>query len=390
MQPRIEDDRLLAGLGNFVEDNAPAGSLSMVFLRSPVAHGTIATLDTSNARKAPGIHAVITATDLDAAGFQAFHSRAQVNDISGAGMKEPARPVLARDKVVYVGQAVAAIVADNETAALDALELIDMDIEDLPVVSDVRDAASAPAIWPEAPRNRAFTWQTGNLEQTEVAFAKADHVVELTVAHPRIAISPVETRGCIARYDAGSDQYELITPSQGVVGVRSALADCLVIPEKKLRVITGDVGGSFAVKIWPYPEQAVALFAARLTGKPVKWQSGRIESFGADIMGRARVDHARLALDNNGMFLGFSIHATADMGAFLNTAAPLIVTEGSVRTLGNVYKVPGTSFTVDAMFTNMVPTDAYRGAGKPESTATMERLIDIAARELKWIRWQSG
>lgn len=380
--PRIEDDRLLRGHGQFTDDLFPSDGLAMVILRSPVAHGRISNLDVADAERASGVRAVITARTLANGGVGTLDTGASVDDISGQSMNNPPRPVLATDKVVYVGQPVVAIIAESVTAAADALEQITLDIEDLPVVSHVADAARSPAIWPEAPGNRAFTWEHGNTAQTEAAFASADHVVELTVDHPRIAISPVETRACVASYSADNDTFELIAPSQGVVGLRRALSACLDIAPERLRVITRDVGGSFAVKIWPYPEHVCALFAARLTGSPITWLCDRIESFGADIMGRARIDHARLALSKDGLFQAFSIHATTDMGAFLNTAAPLIVTEGSVRTLGNVYKVPGVSFRVDAMFTNLVPTDAYRGAGKPETTTTMERLIDVAAREL--------
>jgi carbon-monoxide dehydrogenase large subunit len=170
------------------------------------------------------------------------------------------------------------------------------------------------------------------------------------------------------------------------VGLRGSLSDCLGIAPDRLRVITRDVGGSFAVKIWAYPEQALALIAARETGQTVRWASSRIDSFGADVMGRARVDHARLATDENGKFLAFSLHSTADMGAFLNSAAPVIVSEGSMRTLGGVYDIAAMTFTVDAMFTNAMPTDAYRGAGKPESNSTLERLIDVAAYQMNWDR----
>ncbi|MGB7301067.1 MAG: xanthine dehydrogenase family protein molybdopterin-binding subunit [Burkholderiaceae bacterium] len=382
MTARIEDNHLLTGDGNFLDDDTPENCLVMCVLRSPVAHGQIRRLDINTAQQSDGVVAIITAQDLLGQGIGPLNCRATVNDISGQPMREPLRNILATGKVVYVGQPVAAVIATTTSAAMDALDAIELEIDDLPAVVDVTQASTKEAIWPEIPENRSFTWHLGNTAESTAAFGAATHVFEVTVAHPRIAIAPIETRGCLASYDAATKQFQLVTPSQGVVSLRAAMSECLGVDLKSVRVITNDVGGSFAVKIWPYPEQVLALVAARQTRQPVKWVGGRIESFGSDIMGRARVDHARLATDANGKFLGFTIDAQADMGAFLNTAAPLIVTEGSVRTLGNTYRIPATTYTVNAMFTNLVPTDAYRGAGKPESTATLERLIDIAANEL--------
>lgn len=387
MLTRIEDRALLTGAGRFIDDESGGDHLHLVVLRSPVAHGSIRSLDTDAARKMPGVRAVLTATELADEGLGPLQSRSGVTDVNGQPMREPKRPVLAEQKLVYVGQPVAAIVAQTLWQAMDALEAIDLVIDDLPPVVDLASAGSAPAIWPDAPGNCCFEWEHGNAEETKALFETADHVVELTVDHPRIAISPIETRGCLASFDPNNERFELVTPSQGVVSIRAALSEVLGITTEKLRVVTRDVGGSFAVKIWPYPEHALTLLAAKLTGSPVKWICSRTESFGADAMGRARVDKARLALQNDGTFLAMEIDALADMGAFLNTAAPAIVTEGSVRTMGHSYRVPGLLYRVRAMLTNKTPVDAYRGAGKPETTCTIERLIDVAAAELGFDRF---
>lgn len=387
MTTRIEDHALLIGAGRFIDDEQRPGQLHMAILRSAVAHGSIRTLNTDAALAMPGTRAVLTAAELanEQVGF--LRCRAKVIGVDGAPMLEPDRPILADKKVVYVGQPVAVVIAQSQSQALDAIEQIVLEIDDLPVVSNVEQALSKPAIWSEIPHNLSFEWEHGNSEQMKAGFEASDHIVELTVHHPRIAISPIETRGCLAQFDAQTGRYELITPSQGVVGLRAALSEVLAISPENLRVITRDVGGSFAVKIWPYPEQVLALVGARLTGSAVKWIGSRIESFGSDVMGRGRVDHARLALSKEGEFLALQINSKADMGAFLNTAAPAIVTEGSVRTIGHVYKIPGMSYHVQALLTNKGPVDAYRGAGKPETVSTVERLIDVAAEELGFDRF---
>ncbi|MGH1358663.1 MAG: xanthine dehydrogenase family protein molybdopterin-binding subunit [Burkholderiaceae bacterium] len=382
MPARIEDKALLTGAGRFIEDESVSGQLSMVVLRAPAAHGLISRLDAREAQGMPGVRLVLTAKELADHGIGHFASRARVTGVDGQPMREPPQPILADTKVVYVGQPVAAVVAQTLSQALDAVERMVFEFEELPLVADVMQAADGAAIWPDIPRNLSFEWVGGNPEQTQAAFDAADHVVELTVHHPRIAISPIETRGCLASFDQTSGQYTLVTPSQGVMSLQAALSAVLGAESERLRVMTHDVGGSFAVKIWPYPEQVLSLLAARLTGSPVKWVGTRSESFSSDIMGRGRIDHARLALSKAGEFLALQIDSTADMGAFLSAAAPAIVTEGSVRTMGHVYRIPGMSYRVQAYLTNKVPVDAYRGAGKPETVSTLERLIDVAAHEL--------
>jgi carbon-monoxide dehydrogenase large subunit len=379
-----KDQHLLTGQAQFTEDLIPANSLHSVFLRSPVGHGHIRQIDIAAAAALPGVKAIYLAADLRAAGITPMRSRAAVTSRDGNPMVEPARPVLADTMVKYVGQPIAMVVADDIAAASDAMEAIDLDIEALPAVNDPETAVhdSAPQIWPEAKNNQSFDWDVGNAAETATHFAEAAHVVRLTVRHPRIAISPMETRACVASYDSDSHRFTLITPSQGVVSLRAALADILAVDESQMHVITPAVGGSFAVKIWPYPEQALCLFAARALCQNVAWTGSRNEAFLADVQGRARVDHARLALDANGHFLAFEVNAVADLGAFLNTVAPMIVTAGAVRVFSQCYRIPGLYYRVQGVFTNAVPVDAYRGANKPESAATLERLIDLAADEI--------
>jgi aerobic carbon-monoxide dehydrogenase large subunit len=370
-----EHARLLAGRGRYVDDERPEGALHMAVLRSPAAHGEIVALETEAAGAVPGVRLVLSSADL--AGIGPLAARATVE-----GMVEPRRPVLAEGRVLHVGQPVAAVVAETEAAALDALEALGLDIAERPAVIDVAAAAEAEPIWPEAPGNRAFAWERGNADETARLIAGAAHLVELTVAHPRIAIAPIEPRGCVAAFDAATGRFTLTTPSQGVVSLRTALSACLDVPPDRLRVLTHDVGGSFAAKIWPYPEHVLALLAARACGRPVRWTATRTDAFLGDAPGRGRLDRAQLALDADGRFLAFRIEALADMGAFLNTAAPGIVTQGAVRPFAQLYRIPGQHYRVEAVFTNAHPTDAYRGAGKPETTATLERLIDVAAREM--------
>lgn len=381
---RFEDDRLLTGRGRYVDDVRPDGALVMRVLRSPIAHGTITALDVTVARAMPGVRLVLTANDLRDDGVKPMTPLGRMANTDGTPAIEPHRPVLAETTVMFVGQPVAAIVADTEALAEDALEAIDLDIAEKPAVTDVELAAKpdAPQLWTAAPGNLGLDWLKGNREETDDAFAQAAHVVELTVKHPRLAIAPVETRAVIGAYNQETGRYTLITPSQGVMSLKAAMASYLDVEPDRMRVITEDVGGSFAVKIWPYPEQVLALVSARRTERPVAWSASRTESFVADAMGRGRADRAALALDAEGRFLGFRIDTLADIGAFWNAVSQTIVTTGAVRVLGHVYKIPAMTYRVQGIFTNATPTDAYRGAGKPESVGTLERLIDVAAGRL--------
>lgn len=381
---RLEDDRLLTGRGRYVEDLRPEGALTMAVLRAPAAHARLTRLDVAAARAADGVHLVLTAADLDRLGVGPMDARARIDNSDGSPMVEPLRPVLAGETVRYLGEPVAAVIAESEPAALDALEAIELDFDECPAVLDPEAALAEgeTAGHGEAPGQVGLDWEKGDAEATARAFAEAAHVVELTVRHPRIAIAPLETRGCLGSFDAETGRYTLWTGSQGVVSLRSAMADYLDVPEDRVRVVTEDVGGSFAVKIWPYPEQVLVLAAARQTGRPVKWIASRSESMASDAMGRGRIDRAALALDADLRFTGFRIDALADVGAYWNAANASIVTLGACRVFGHCYRIPGLHYRVRGVFTNAVPTDAYRGAGKPETVSTLERLIDVAAVRL--------
>jgi carbon-monoxide dehydrogenase large subunit len=384
---RFEDNALLRGEGQFTDDianhysgNSASNTLTMVVLRSPVAHGTITRLDTKIAENMPGVAAVLTASDDDIAAIKPMKCRASV---SGSQLHEPDRPVLAKDRVMHVGEAVAAVVASTLHQAQDAAEAIELEIDSLPAVANVEESQSAGPLWPGIDANRAFSWETGNGEDTTDLFTQAHHITRLTVKHPRVCISPVEPRAVLAEYDEHLHQYTLTTASQGVISLQRSLSAFMGIEKSQLRVVTKDTGGSFAVKIWPYAEHILALIAARKTGCAIKWVSTRTEALQTDAMGRGRVDHAELALDEKGNFLAFRINALADMGAYLNAVAPAVATSGAVRVFGQAYRIPGLHYRVQGLYTNTMTTDAYRGAGKPESSSTLERIIDVAASELK-------
>ncbi|WP_420405874.1 xanthine dehydrogenase family protein molybdopterin-binding subunit [Nisaea sp.] len=385
---RREDDRLLTGHGLYVDDLQPENVAHAVVVRSAYAHARLVSVAVEDARAAPGVLAIVTGEDLLREGVGMMRSRMPMIGHDGAPMIEPDRPALAQGAAKYAGQPVALVVAETKAAALEAAELVNIEYDDLEPVTELERAVSpdAPQLWPEAPGNVSLDWRIGNGGEVDAAIAAADHVVELTVQHPRAVIAPVEPRGCVGEYDAVTGKYVLHTPSQGVVMLRAAMAEALGVDETRMRVITNDVGGSFAAKIWPYPEQILCLLAARLTGRPVKWIAERTESFVADAPGRGRLDRATLALTRDGKITAFRIDALADMGAFLNAVNPSIVTKGAVRVFTSCYKIEAAEYRVKAVFTNATPTDAYRGAGKPESAGTLERIIDYACDKLGFDR----
>lgn len=385
---RREDDRLLTGHGLFIDDLLPEKTAHAVIVRSAMAHARILSVATDDALQVPGVLTVLTGADLTREGVGPMKSRAPMVSHDGTPMIEPDRPALAQGAAKFAGQPVAMVVAETLSAALDAAELVEIDYDELPSVTDLARAAEpdAPQVWDEAPGNVSIDWRIGNGGQVDTAIAEADHVVQLTVAHPRAVIAPVEPRGCVGEFEPATGKYVLHTPSQGVVMLRAAMAEALGTDESNVRVVTNDVGGSFAVKIWPYPEQLLCLLAARVTGRPVKWVAERTESFVADAPGRGRLDRATLALTRDGRITAFRIDALGDMGAFLNAQNPAIITKGAVRVFTSCYKIEAAEYRVKAMFTNATPTDAYRGAGKPESAGTLERIIDFACDQLGFDR----
>ena len=368
---RIEDHRLVTGRGRFVDDLPFPDALHAHILRSPYAHARILSLDVEEARAVDGVVAVVTAADLKRDRIGALPCRTPVTSRDGSPMQAPDRPVLAEEVVRFVGDGVAMVVANTADIARDAAELIEVDYESLDACTDVRES-----------RERCFDWEMGDGEVVEAAFARADRICALDVVNNRIVVNPIETRSAIAEYDAQSDRYTLYTQTQGVHSLRKSLAESVLgVALDRLRVVTYEVGGSFGMKIFTYPSQALVLYAARLLGRPVKWVGDRGDAFLTDAHGRDHFHHAEIALDADGRFLALRVHVWANLGAYLSNAAPLIPTDSLQRVFGHVYDIPALYLRVEGMLTNTTPVDAYRGAGKPEIITTVERLIDRAAME---------
>ncbi len=378
--PRLEERKLLTGAGQFTADVRPADAVHAVFVRSPHAHARIIAIDTEAARRAGGVLAVLTGDDAQAAGLGRLRCPLK---LPGHAMFDPQRPILATGIARFVGEAVACVVAETAAQAIDAAELIAVEYQPLASVTDTAAAFAGAQIWPQAANNTSFDWSAGDAEATEQAFAGAARVVSLDIANNRVAVAPLETRCALARYDAASDRYFLHTPSQGVFFIRDCLAEQVFhIRAEQLDVVTGDVGGAFGMKIVPYPEHACVLWAAKVTRRPVVWVSERTESFLTDTHARDHVTRASLALDAQGRILALKHDVVASLGAYLSAVSPTVPTVGYAKMAPSVYAIPAMHIRVRGVFTNTAPTDAYRGAGKPEALFVLERLIDTAAREM--------
>jgi carbon-monoxide dehydrogenase large subunit len=384
---RREDVRLLTGAGVFVEDRPAAGMAHAVVLRSPHAHARIRAIDVAAARGAPGVLAVLTGEDAATAGLRPipcdFTLPAFPGSPKGAGIVKPPYPVLAGDRVRYVGDPVAFVVAETREAARDAAELVAVDYDVLPAVTDLARAVEpgAPLLWDEAPGNVAFTWSAGDRASVDAAFAGAKHVIRLEVVNNRVVVSAMETRGALGEWDAATGRYTLRTASQMPHGLKSHVAQVLGTPEESVRVVIADVGGGFGAKNALYPEHALVLWAARQIGRPVCWIGDRAEAFLADYHGRGNLTRAALALDGDGTFLGLRIETLADLGGYVAPKGPLSPTSNTPALAGS-YRTPAIHVSVRGVFTNTQPTDVYRGAGRPEAIYALERLVDAAAREL--------
>jgi carbon-monoxide dehydrogenase large subunit len=381
---RVEDERFLTGRGRFVDNIAPPDALVAYFVRSPVANGRIRKLDTAKAQAVRGVAAVLTGADLAASGIGPLPCIANVTSSNGTAGVEPRRTALAETCVRHVGDPVALIVADRLATCLDAAEQVGLDIESLPSITDLKTAAgdNAPTIWPEAPGNIAFDWETGDRAGVEAALASAAHVIELEVVNNRIAISPIEPRALVASWIPELEAFSLLTCSQGVHEHRRVLSRIFDMPDEPIHVQTPDVGGGFGIKAMVYPEQVACMAAARRLGRPVRWQSGRIEAFLSDNHGRDHVDRVRLALDADGRITALAVDTLANLGAYLSTIAPMMPTMVFSNIMGGSYAIPAVHVRSRGVFTNMVPVDAYRGAGVPESLYLLERAIDVAAQRL--------
>ena len=382
---RVEDRRFLTGEGRYLDDIAFDGQLHARILRSPYAHAEIRSIDTAAAVAVPGVVAVLTGAEVAADGLGDIPPGALVTNRDGSSNYVPSRPALARERVRFVGEPVALVLAESLAAARDAVEQIVVDYDDLPAVVATDEALSADAaqIYTEAPNNLCLDWEKGDQAATEAAFASADRIVTLDHINSRVVVNPIEPRGCIGLWDPDSESYTLYNAGQAVHGISRMLATAVfkTTPDK-LRVISPDVGGGFGTKNFVYPEMALVLWAARRLDRPVKWISDRTEGFISDTQGRDHVMRAELALAADGRFLGLRIASTANIGAYVSTFGAMIPTNPVAVVLGGVYDIPAIHYRVKGVFTNTVPVDAYRGAGRPEASYAIERLVDLAAREL--------
>ena len=376
---RKEDEALLRGAGRYVGDFAPKDTLHAAVLRSPHAHARFRVRDVSGARAMSGVALVLSGADIASLG----HLPCQA-ELPGVRIAVPPYPILAIEHVRHVGDAIAFVVADTVEHARDAVEAIEVDWDPLPHVIGAAAAIvkQAPVVWPEPGSNIAFEVALGDADATAKAFARAVHTVSLTVLNQRLVTNYLDTRGVVAEHDPGQDRLTLTLSSQGSHSVRDILCrDVLQIDTSRMRVVTPDVGGGFGTKLFAYREYALAAVAARHLGRPVKWVADRSEHFLADAQGRDNITTAKLALDRDGRFLALDIDLLADMGAYLSCYGPFIPFIGAGMSPG-VYDIPACRVRVRGVFTNTLPVDAYRGAGRPEAAYVIERLVDVAAREL--------
>jgi carbon-monoxide dehydrogenase large subunit len=381
--PRTEDPRLLRGDGRYTDDVSLPGEAHAFVFRSPYAHGRITRLDVAAARTAPGVLDVLVAADLDAEGCNAMFFARPLKNRDGSDMRTPHRPVLAGDRVRFRGEAVAMVVAQSAAQAKDAAELIELDVDALPAVTDAKAALAegAPCLHEDAPGNLSLDWEYGDAQAVERAFAGARHVTRLTLRSNRLVVSALEPRAAVAIFEEG--RYRLHAPSQGVFGFRNSLAEKILgVTREELHVLTPDVGGSFGMKSAPYPEYVALLVAARRLGRPVKWCDERSDSFVSDQHGRDSYADAELAFDADGRILAGRVQVHCNLGAYLTAVGPNMHTRNVPRNFPGPYRVALFHSRTFAAFTNTTPIGAYRGAGRPEGVYYMERLLDTAAREM--------
>jgi carbon-monoxide dehydrogenase large subunit len=382
---RVEDRRFITGHGNYVDDIQRPRQSYAFMLRSPHAHARIAAIDAAAARSAPGVLAVFTGEDLARDGIGPIPCLSAVTNRDGSPSVLPPHPAIARGRVRHVGDTVAMVVAGSAGAARDAAELITVDYEPLPASVETTHALDPgqPQVWDEAPGNLCFDWEVGDRAAVERALAGARHRVSLELVNNRVVVNSMEPRGAIGEYDSGEDSYTLWSSTQGSHFLRNLLADSVFkIPENRIRVVTRDVGGGFGMKLFLYPEHILVLWAAKKVGRPVKWTPDRADAFMTDTQGRDNVTRLELALDDELRFQALDVGLVANMGAYLSNFAPEIPTASGAVMHSGVYAIPAIHVGVKGVFTNTVPVDAYRGAGRPEAAYAIERLVDYAARQL--------
>ena len=382
---RVEDPRLLTGGGRYTDDTKLAGPAARAYvLRSPHAHADIKGIDTSAAKKAPGVLLVLTGEDVKKAGFGDLPCLVPIENRDGTQRAETPRPMLAQGRVRHVGDPVALVVAETLEQAKDASELIEVDYASRPhTVGTFESAQSgAPLVHDHIKSNIVFDWEMGDRAGTDAAFAKADKVVKLQIVNNRLIVNSMETRGAIAEYDAKDDRSTLWVSSQGVSVIRPVLAEMVLkIGLAKLRLRTGDVGGGFGMKIFVHPEYPLVIWASRTLKRTVKWIPDRQEAFQSDVQGRDHVSIAEMALDKDARFIGCRITTYAALGAYLSHFSAFIPTMAGTSMLAGLYQTPAIYVNVKGVMTNTVPTDAYRGAGRPEAAYLLERFVDHIARE---------
>ena len=362
---RVEDQRFITGAGRYTDDIDLDGQAYIAVVRSPEAHARIKSIEVDAARAAPGVLAVVTGAEYAATGGNALPCGIPMENRDGSKGQNRLRPVLCIDRVRHVGDNVAFVVAETPSQAKDAAELVAVDYESLPAVADTETAAEPgqPLVHDDVPNNLSFDWEYGDRAAVDAAFAKAAHITRLRVINNRLVANAIEPRAAIAEYDAAAGTVTLHTCTQGGWLFTDILAGALKIDGSKVRILTPDVGGGFGMKAFFYPEYAMAAWASRLLGRPVKWTGERAETFLADVMGRDHVTEAELALDADHRILGMRVETTANMGAYSSLFGPFIPTAAALKVLPGVYDVKHLVYRVKGVLTNTTPVDAYRGAG---------------------------
>jgi carbon-monoxide dehydrogenase large subunit len=379
---RTDDPVLVRGQGRYTDDISLPKQAYAVMVRSRDAHGIIRSIDTTAAKKMPGVLAVLTAEDLKAYG--GLKCTIPLKSRDGTPIKYTPRPALAGDKVRFVGDPVACVIAETVAQAKDAAEAVTLDIEPLKPLLDVAEAAKpgAPLIWDDVPNNTVLDFSFGDSAKVAEAFAKAKHVTKFESANQRMVVNSMEPRSAIGEFDAKDQKWTLHSCSQGVFGLKMSLADILGAPKDKVRVLTGNVGGSFGMKASPYPEYICILHGAKMLGRPVKWTDERSGSFMSDHHGRAQYFTMEVAFDENAHIMAVRLTGYGDMGGYLAQFGPLLPTMNEVKNIVSLYRTPLLEVSAKCVHTNTTLVSAYRGAGRPEGNYYMERAMDIAAAEL--------
>ena len=379
---RFEDPRLVRGGGRYTDDIKLPGLVHGIVLRSPHAHAKIRSIDIAAAKTAPGVLAVLTSADIKTAGYGDLPVPGGLKRRDGSPMYRPRYPILAEDRVRWVGDSVAFVVAETVAQALDAAEMISVDYEELPAVTSTAEAPKpgAPRVWDDCRDNICFVELIGDKAAVDAAFARAAHVTRHRFVINRVTAATMEPRGAVGDYNAADGRYTIYTPIQRPHPTRADLAKVLKVPESKVRIVTGDTGGSFGMKSPIFNETPLVLLASKLTGRPVKWISTRTEAFLSDAQARDNVTEAELALDRDGNFIAFRVETFAAIGAYLQHAMPAFVLNAG--TLAGVYRTPAMHVDITAVFSNTNPMRPYRGNGRPEAAYVIERMVDLAAAEL--------